>query len=29
VCRLLEAGNEAGVWDLMEPFEDEAEVRRG
>lgn len=28
-CRLLGMGNEAGVWDLLEPFEDETEVRRG
>lgn len=28
-CRLLAAENEPGVWDLLEPFEDEAEVRRG
>lgn len=28
-CRLLAADDEAGVWDLLEPFEDEAEVRRG
>ena len=29
MCRLLEAGNEAGVWDLLEPFDNETEVRRG
>jgi hypothetical protein len=28
-CALLGAGREAAVWDLLEPFEDEAEVRRG
>lgn len=28
-CRLLLAENEAAVWDLLDPFEDEAEVRRG
>jgi hypothetical protein len=28
-CRCLAAGDEPGVWDLLEPFEDEAEVRRG
>lgn len=27
--RLLEASNESGVWDLLMPFEDETEVRRG
>lgn len=27
-CRHLEAGNEPGVWDLMEPFDDLDEVRR-
>lgn len=27
-CRLLEVGDESAVWDLMQPFEDEAEVRR-
>lgn len=29
VCRLLEAENEPAVWDLLEPFEDGMEVRRG
>ncbi len=29
VCRLLEQQNLDAVWDLLEPFEDEAEVRRG
>jgi hypothetical protein len=29
MCRLLEAGNDAGVWDLLEPFDDETPVRRG
>lgn len=29
VCRLLEAENEPAVWDLLEPFDDETEVRRG
>jgi hypothetical protein len=29
MCRLLEAKNEPAVWDLLEPFEDEEEVRRG
>lgn len=28
-CRRLAAGDEPGVWDLLEPFEDESEVRRG
>lgn len=28
-CRRLEAGDEPGVWDLLEPFEDGIEVRRG
>ena len=28
VCEALERGDEAAVWDLLEPFEDEAEVRR-
>ncbi|MFG3710862.1 hypothetical protein [Micromonospora sp. NPDC047730] len=28
-CELLEAGQDAEVWDLLEPFEDETEVRRG
>lgn len=29
VTELLEAGDASGVWDLLEPFEDGAEVRRG
>lgn len=29
VCRLLAASDEAAVWDLLEPFDDEVEVRRG
>lgn len=28
-ARLLCAGRESEVWDLLEPFEDETEVRRG
>lgn len=28
-CRRLGRNDEAGVWDLLEPFEDETEVRRG
>lgn len=28
-CELLSADREADVWDLLEPFEDCAEVRRG
>lgn len=27
--RLLESGDESAVWDLLVPFEDESEVRRG
>lgn len=29
MCELLEQDNEAGVWDLLEPFEVGMEVRRG
>ena len=29
MCRLLEARDEPAVWDLLEPFEDGMEVRRG
>lgn len=28
-CELIGAGRESEVWDLLEPFEDLAEVRRG
>lgn len=28
-CRRLSVNDEPGVWDLLEPFEGEAEVRRG
>ena len=28
-CRRLAGGDEPGVWDLLEPFEGETEVRRG
>jgi hypothetical protein len=28
-CEALERDDQAAVWDLLEPFEDEMEVRRG
>jgi len=28
-CRRLAANDETGVWDLLDPFDGEAEVRRG
>lgn len=29
MCQRLAENDEPGVWDLLEPFEDETEVRRG